>query len=145
PGKVRESELGRAYSAPAITCTTSGSRSESPQGLRRITLPRICSGLQLQVELDAPARESQNFGIGVPPAAPVAGIVMVCAVRNPPDITMPLGTVSEGWSNGALWLRTRSSVSDLRKATTAALSSALNPAFFRLGSTSAEGKSPPRL
>jgi hypothetical protein len=98
-----KSELGRAYSAPAINVQlfSSDPRPRKAPDQMRIKLPRIAT-VQLQDELEAPARESQNLGIGAPPAAPVAGIVMFCSVMDPFDITMPLGTISEGWSNGAL-------------------------------------------
>lgn|SRR5215472_12030696 len=105
-------------------------------------LPRV---VQLQVELEDPDRESQNFCNEAPPAAPVAGMVMDCSVQTPFTFINPLGRASEGWSKGALCERTRSSVRDLRKATTAAFSVSLKPARCKLGSTSAEGKSPPRL
>src|SRR5579859_3675868 len=100
---------------------------------------------QLQPGLGPPSKPAQNLGNGEPPLAPTAGMVMVCSFSAPSDMTMPLGTIKEGWSKGALCERTRSSVSDFRNATTAALSSALKPARCRLGSTSTEGKSPPRL
>ena len=45
---------------------------------------------------DAPANDSQNLGWGAPPAAPVAGIVIVCSVSTPFVTTPPFGTVIEG-------------------------------------------------
>src|ERR1700732_441374 len=118
---------------------------ERPPEVRPLIPKQLYPVVQLQVEFEAPDNESQNFCNVAPPAAPIAGMVMVCSCHTPFVLTIPLGTTSEGWSNGALWLRTRSSVNDFRKATTAVLSSALKPARRRLGSMSAEGKSPPRL
>jgi hypothetical protein len=45
---------------------------------------------------DAPTNESQNLVMGAPPAAPVAGIVIVCSVKTPLVTTPPFGTVIEG-------------------------------------------------
>jgi hypothetical protein len=103
---------------------------------------KSCKPSHWQADEEPPANESQNLAMGAPPAAPVAGIVIVCSVKTPLVTVAPFGTMSEGWSKGALWLRTRSSVSDFRKATTAILSRVPKLARSRFGSMSADGKSP---
>jgi len=49
-----------------------------------------------QADGDPPANESQNLARGAPPAAPVAGIVIVCSVKTPLFTVPPFGTMSEG-------------------------------------------------
>jgi hypothetical protein len=49
-----------------------------------------------QADEFAPTNESQNLARGAPPAAPVAGIVIVCSVKIPLVTVPPLGTMSEG-------------------------------------------------
>src|SRR5712691_6295194 len=99
----------------------------------------------------------KKFGGAVArPFLPVAGIRIVSCTEFPVPSARtvlvlpsdPLETNNSGWSKGALSIRTRSSVSAFRNATTAALSSALRPRFLiRLLSTAAFSlaKSPPRL